>query len=293
MKIAIIGPGAMGTFLAGTLNEDNEVLLIGRRDIPLHDINITGKTVMRCSVEYSTDISKLRDRDLVILCTKSYDTRDTMETIAEYVHDTYVLSLQNGLNNEEIISEFTSRVLGGITSHGFLFQGPGDIVHTGIGKTIIGLYPDGKSGDIEDIGAILNKGRMNTEISDNIKGHIWKKVIINSGINPITALTGLKNGKILERAYLKELMEKVCHEATAIGRTEVDIPGDPVAEAGEIARSTAENKSSMLQDVLQERRTEIDCITGAVIEVGIKKGMDTQYNRILYELVKARESSYL
>ncbi len=297
MKIGIVGPGAMGTFLAGTLNRENDVLLLGRQMGLVEDIKISGNTDIKTGVRYTDDAGELRDKELVILCTKSYDTRQAMEEISPHLNEAaYVLSLQNGLKNEEIVSEFVSknRVIGGITSHGFLYVEPGKVVHTGKGKTVIGVYPKGMNEHLENIQRILNHAGLDVELTDNIQGHIWKKVIINSGINPITALTGLKNGEILERSYIKNLLTMICRESMAIARTEVALPGgDPVKEAEQVAASTAENRSSMLQDVEHERRTEIDCINGAVIEVGKKNGVETHYNKIFYELVKARESGYL
>ncbi len=295
MKIGIVGPGALGTFLAGSLSEGNDVLLLGKRERTIDDIEISGKTELKTTVRYTVEPSELRDRELTILCTKSYDTRQAMEVIAPYI-DAYVLSLQNGLKNEEIILDSIpdDKVIGGITSHGFLYVGSGKVIHTGKGKTVIGVYPEGMDDDLKKIRDVLNFAGLNVELTDNIKGHIWKKVIVNSGINPITALTGLKNGEILKRKYLKNLLEQVCSESAAIARTEVTLPGgDPVKEAEQVAESTADNRSSMLQDIEHERKTEIDCINGAVIEVGKNKGLDTHYNTILYELVKAREYSYL
>ncbi len=297
MDIAIVGPGAMGTFLAGTLGQNEEVLLIGKQKGHTTEIEINGETELKTTVRYTTDYSDIRDKDLVILCTKSYGTKAAMKDISTCIHeDARVLSLQNGLKNEEIISEFVTeeRVIGGITSHGFLYIEPGNVMHTGIGKTVIGVYPEGAGEDIKDVFTVLDKAGLKVEITDNIKGHIWKKIIVNSGINPITALTGLKNGHILKRDYLRYIMREVCSEAAAIARTEVTLPGgDPLDEAEQVALSTAENRSSMLQDVEHKRRTEIDCINGAVIEVGMKKGLETRYNKILYELVKGRESGYL
>ncbi len=297
MRLAVIGPGALGTFLAGILACDNELVLLGRRDLDMRHVVVQGQTDIREKVIYTTDSRVLKDVEMLILCTKSYDTKKTMEDIHRCInHEAYLLSLQNGLMNEAIMAEYVGedRVIGGVTSHGFTRVGDGKVIHTGIGDTIIGNYPNGDNTISGEIADLFTRAGLSVDTTDNIYGYIWKKVIINAGINPITALTGLKNGQILESPGLRWLMKMVCDESIEIARTQVELPGvEPVKAAEEVARATAENVSSMLQDIKNTRRTEIDCINGAIIGIGEEVGLETPFNRCLYSLVKAKESSYL
>lgn len=302
MNFGIVGPGAMGIFFAGSLGIDNEVLLLGKRDMAIEEVIIRGKTELRTPVRYSSDPSDLADRDCLILCTKSYDTRKAMEDIHEYLSkDTWILSFQNGLKNEEIISKFAdpSRVLGGITSQGVTYQEPGVVKHQGKGESILGPYPDrqtseGNGEEIEGIAEILNSAGIETKVSGNIYGHIWKKVIINASINPITALTGMKNGEVLDDERTYALLKSVCRETEKIAKREAKIPiGDLLENTVRVAKDTAGNKSSMLQDVLNKKRTEIECINGAVIARGKNFDLPVIYNSTLYTLVKAKERKYL
>ncbi len=293
----MIGPGALGTFMAALFAGENELVLLGRREMELEQVEVRGRTNIVSKIRYSTDLGELEGVELGILCTKSYDTRCAMEMIHGHMgSDTSLLSLQNGLNNEAVMTEYLGddRVMGGVTTHGFMRTEDGKVVHTGTGYTVIGRYPGGVSSMVDRVAGIFNLAGLPVEVTDNIYGHIWNKVIVNSGINPLTALTGLKNGEVIRIPHLQWLMETVCREGANVARHEVELTGEEPAHcAAVVARATAENVSSMLQDVRNRRRTEIDCINGAIIEAGARVGVETPFNRCLYSLVKALESSYL
>lgn len=300
MKIGIVGPGALGTFLSGVLGKKNRITLLGGRDLEISKVEINeinGRTESSTDIRYTTDPAELRCVGLVIICTKSYDTREAVDNISTHLkNDTAVLSLQNGLKNEKIISEYVEEkwVIGGITSHGITYERPGRVIHTGEGDTVIGRYPQGDDEITDKILDTFEDCGLPTEKSSNIYGHIWKKVIVNAGINPITALTGLNNGGILENEGLRSLMRNICSEAVEVAEEETKLPvKDPISEAEKVARRTADNRSSMLQDIENERKTEIDCINGAIIRVGRENDIDTPYNEVMYELVKGKESPYL
>ena len=297
MKFGIVGPGALGTFFAGKLGVKNDVILVGKRDFPLSEVTITGRTDLTTKIDYTNDKSKLTNLDCIILCTKSYDTQKAIMEIRKHLNgDEYILSLQNGLKNEQVISKYVDkkRIIGGITGHGITFLDLGKVHHAGKGKTIIGSFY-GENGVMENnIASSFKDSNIEIEITDNIYGHIWKKVIINSGINLLTALTGLKNGKLLENEYLHELMVNICAEGKEVANHEVELPeNDPIKETEHTARLTSDNKSSMLQDIEKERKTEIDCITEAIIEKGEQLGIKTPYNKTIYSLIKGKERSYL
>jgi len=297
MKFGVVGPGSLGSYLAGLLSKENEVHLIGRRELNIENIKISGLLDLNTDVNYSKDPEDLSSSDCIIICTKSYDTEEAIEDISHHIdEETYILSLQNGLDNEKIISRYVgeNRVIGGVTSIGITFIEPGHIKLAGDGDTYIGIFPEGGNKFITDLAKVFNRAGIKTHTTDNIYGHIWKKVIINSGINPLTALTGLKNGEILESDDAHDLLIKTCKESARVALEEVSLPeGDPVKETENVAELTGENRSSMLQDIENKRKTEIDCINGAVCRTGKKLGIKTPYNKALTALVKAKEKSYL
>lgn len=295
MKLGIIGPGALGTFLAGMIGQYHEVLLLGRKDIPLNRIRIRGNTNVEMEVRYTCDPSELVQCEYVIFCTKSYDTKPAMESISGYISpDSGVVSLQNGLNNERIISELVDpeRIIGGVTSHGITYLSPGEVFHAGQGDTYLGLYPSGTNEYVHGFTRILKEAGMEVKVVDNINGHIWQKGIVNACINPLTALTGLTNGALLEHKELHELMKRVCYESRDVAIKQTALPSDDILkEVERVAAMTAENHSSMLQDIQRGRKTEIDCINGAIVDAGNTVGIDTPLNHILHTLVKGREQA--
>ncbi|MGM0509649.1 MAG: ketopantoate reductase family protein [Thermoplasmatota archaeon] len=297
MKFGVVGPGSLGSYLAGMLSIENDVHLIGRRELDIDNIKISGLIDLDTDVDYSKDPEDLVDSDCIIICTKSYDTNEAMKEISHHIgENTYILSLQNGLDNEKIISQYVgeNRVVGGVTSIGITFIEHGHVKLAGGGDTHIGIFPEGKSDFVIELADVFNSAGIKTQITDNVYGHIWKKVIINSGINPLTALTGLKNGEILESDEAHEILIKLCEESARVALEEVNLPeGDPVKETENVAELTSENRSSMLQDIENKRKTEIDCINGAVCIAGKKLGIKTPYNKTLTALVKAKEKSYL
>ncbi|MBS3781235.1 MAG: 2-dehydropantoate 2-reductase [Candidatus Thermoplasmatota archaeon] len=297
MKIGIVGPGAIGTFLAGVLGKHNEVDLLGRRPLDIETIEISGKTRVETDINYTDSISSLSDKKLIVICTKSFDTKEAVASLSDHLSSkALVLSLQNGLNNEGIISGFVGkeRTIGGITNNGVTYMEPGKVKHAGMGKTVIGLYPKGTSEEVEKIVRVFRNAGLETTLSENILVKLWEKAVINSGINPITAVLGIKNGVLIEDRYLTRLLEETVRESAAVAENYVDLDKKKVLdETKEVARQTSENLSSMLQDVKNESRTEVDQINGAIIEKALDKEVSTPVNKVLYKLVKGLENKYL
>jgi 2-dehydropantoate 2-reductase len=141
---------------------------------------------------------------------------------------------------------------------------------------------------------LFNKVGLETRISRDIKGLLWSKLIVNAGINPLTAITRLNNGRLTEFEGTRKIMREAVTEAVKVAKRKRIklIYDDPLAKVEAVCEATAANVSSMLQDVLRKKRTEIDFINGVVVRLGQEIGIPTPTNSLLLELVKTVETSY-
>jgi 2-dehydropantoate 2-reductase len=295
MNIVVFGAGAIGSLFGGLLAKENTVVLVGRtphiRSIQQKGLRIHGKThqtIQVSAVENPKDITILPD--VVLLTVKSYDTKEACRHIQQLIQDqTMVVSLQNGLDNIEKIGQVIEQqhLLAGVTTHGVLFQEPGVITHTGRGTTMLGELNGCSSERLQSLIQVFNQAGILTHLSTDIKGEIWRKAIVNSSINPLTAFFGCKNGYLLENLVLEKIMEATCIESCTIASLE----GIRVSEAEmirktkEVVLETAQNSSSMLQSIQQGKETEIDSINGALMRKGKEKNLDVSLNQILVELI--------
>ncbi|MDD5681646.1 MAG: 2-dehydropantoate 2-reductase [Candidatus Omnitrophica bacterium] len=305
MKIAIIGPGALGCLIAGSLKArtKEEIWLIDSspdraKHIRQDGIKIEGlSNLARCQVNVSADPKEVGRCDLVILCVKSYSTEDACKDIKDLVSDnTFVMTLQNGIGNVQVLNDYfgTEKVIAGVTNHGATLLGDGHVRHAGKGETIIGLSSGRVLGPIKEVAGILSKAGFETKVSKDIDSVIWSKLVINVGINALTAVTRLKNGMLIEHGGTREILRSAVQEAVKIvKRKRVKlIYDDPIQKVESVCKATAANVSSMLQDVINKRRTEIDFINGAVIRQGKALGIPVPVNEVLTALVKTIEATY-
>jgi len=295
MNIVVFGAGAIGSLFGALLVKQNKVILVGRAahttQIKKNGLLIEGKTGLTVPVlagESANDISF--SPDLILLTVKSYDTETACRQIRPLLHDqTMVLSLQNGLDNVKKIKHHLGKkhLLAGVTTHGAFFSQPGLITHTGKGKTILGELDGHPSKRLETLVSLFNQAGIETQMSTDINTEIWKKAIVNSSINPLTAFLGCKNGYLLENPILKKTVESICSESCRIASSEhVLVSSSGMIElTKEVIHDTAENYSSMLQSIQQGKRTEIDSINGELLRIGRKNKIDPSLNRILVELI--------
>lgn len=305
MKIAVLGSGAMGCLYGGMLAEAgfNVTLIDVWKDhvdaINTHGLfieGIGGERTIR-SIRAVTSPEEAGECDLLIVFVKATLTSQAMESAKGIIGaHTSVLTLQNGLGNVEKISAVVGeeKVIAGVTGHGSTLLGPGKIRHAGQGDTVIGELSGFIDERLEKIGDLLKKGGFNVKLSPNVMGLIWGKLIVNIGINALTAVTGLKNGRLVDFSETDELLACAVQEAVAVANAkgitlEID---DPVEYTRKVAKLTAANRSSMLQDVSNKRKTEIGVINGAVVQEGRRLGIATPINKVLYNLVSVKEKTY-
>ena len=302
MEILIAGPGAMGCLFAARLHVAGfNASLFDYNSKRAEKINEKGIAVEGVSGNYKamvpafTEITGLQP-DMVLICVKSNKTRDAAESLKHKIpQNALFATLQNGLGNVEILKEILGedRVIGGLTSEGATSLDIGKIRHAGTGSTVFG--PEKKFGNrLKELVSAFNKSGFSTTSSDNVDELIWSKLIVNAGINALTAITGLKNGRLPEYEGSLSIMKKAVAEAVAVSKAKkiVLTYDDPFEKVLEVCSATAGNIASMLQDVLNKRPTEVDYINGAICKEGEKVGIPTPVNQVLTDLVKTIQASY-
>ncbi len=288
----------MGSFFGGLLSQRNEVTLVGRKDhmdaIRARGLRISGKTVRLVRPRVATGVPRGSHPDFVIVATKSYDTADAMRSLRPLARSAAFLTLQNGLGNAEIIARDAARVVAGTTAHGVTFLGPGEIRHAGVGDTTIGAWTRVDDATVVLLRDLLEEAGVRARITADVRSELWAKLVVNASINPLGALAGVPNGLLVSDPALRRLLEDVARETAAVARSagaRVDAE-DLVRRTRLVARRTAANRASMLQDLDRGRRTEIDAISGAVLQEAERGHAEAPLNRALFALVKAREAPF-
>ena len=305
MKIVVVGSGAIGSLYGAFLStlESNEVTLVGR-DPHISAICSNGLIIRGIMGEHLFHLnavdhaSEIPEADLVLLTTKTYDTL-TAITSAKHLIDkgAYVLLIQNGLGTEDLVADAlnSTRVLRATTCMGALRTEPGIVTATGCGLTEIGSkFPENYE-FVKLMTKMFKDCGFDVRSSDNIEGVVWTKTLVNCGINPVGALTGLTNGEVYKNSELRDLVIKLVEEAVKVVQAlGIELTtDDPVRYALGTAKATGNNINSMLQDIMARKRTEIDAITGEIIRLGKELGIETPSNEVVYALIKAIEAKYL
>jgi len=304
MKIVVVGPGAMGCLFAAFLSKvEKEVWILDKDKERAERINKQGIIIegvsgnWQANVRVTCNLDEIKTADLIIIAVKSYDTHQASLSIKPIVsEETTVLTLQNGLGNIETIGEVLGqeRVVAGVTNQGAYVIKEGHIRHAGKGETIIGRIDGRMSLELRRIRDIFNQAGILTKISKDIKGLLWSKLIINVGINALTAITRLNNGRLIEFEGTRRILREAVTEAIRIAKRKRIklIYDDPLAKVEAVCEATKENISSMLQDVLKNKRTEICSINGVIVRLGQELGIPVPVNSVLLDLVKTIEASY-
>ncbi len=298
-----MGSGAMGSLFGGLLTlAGEEVWLVDNRKDQVDAIRSAGLTFEEegelrvIPMNATSDVTSVGKADLVIFFVKTYDIEAAVsDALVLEKEDTIFLTLQNGLGNEEAICRKVDRkkVMLGVTGHGATLVGLAHILHAGQGKTVIG-EPDHRITDrVARITRMFCDAGIETEVSSNIHDHLWGKLLVNVGINALTALTGFKNGQLLDFPETVRLMEKLVMEVSEVARgSGVHLEKDPIGKVKKVVEATRENRSSMGQDFDRRQRTEIDAINGAVVREAHRLGIPVPVNQVVTDLVKAIEKSF-
>ncbi len=303
VRIAIVGPGAIGCTLGAYLTRGGLDVVLLHRDresaeaLARSGIRVEGvRGDLEVEARAAWDAGAVGPVDVVVVAVKACDTAAAMRAHSAAVGPaTAVVTLQNGIGNVEAIAGIVGaqRVLGGTTTMGCRRLGPGRVRHAGEGDTFVGEVGGGVSERAERIAATLTAAGVPARAVSDVASRIWSKLAVNAGINALTALLGVPNGFVVRDADADSLLEAAVLEAAAVaGAAGVPLDGaQTVSMAREVARRTAANRSSMLSDIEAGRRTEIDRINGAVARLGERRGVATPVNAVLAALVRALEGA--
>ncbi len=303
MKICVVGAGSLGCAIGGTLAENgNDVWLVNRSKERVAAIKKNG-LVMRTGdrertvkVNATTACAEVGEVDLVIILVKSFHTREAMQSAAPLIApNTVVLSLQNGLGHEEVLSEFVPAshvMLGKSYVGGQLLDLNTVIAGTENKETIIGEFDGAISPRAQAIANAFNASGLRCEVSPNILGVVWDKIFVNVATGAVSGISGLPYGELYQSKELEATAIAAVSEAMRVSKaagikTSFTDPQAAWHKAG--GGLPYEFKASMLQSLEKGSVTEIDFVNGAVVRAGKKFGVPTPVNETLVACIKGIE----
>ncbi|SNS81046.1 ketopantoate reductase [Anaerovirgula multivorans] len=303
MKICVLGSGALGSSIGGALAEaGSEVYLIDQwvdhiNEINKHGLKIKeGDTKRRVKVQGKTDCTGIGAADLIIVLVKSFHTKEAIQKASSIIGEkTIVMSLQNGLGNEETLIKVVGkdRVIGGKTYVGGVLVGPGNIVSGIKGKyTYIGELDGTITERINQVAEEFNRAGLLTAISDNIGGMIWDKLLINVATGALCGITKLPYGGLYKVPEIRDCAFDAISEGIAVAKANGVMLSVENPERIWLMAAVGlpdEFKTSMLQSLEKGSKTEIDYINGAVVRLGEKWNIPTPVNKALVANVKGIE----
>ena len=321
--MAVVGAGAVGCYFGGMLARAGApVTLIGR---PQHVDAIrrdglfldTMRFQEYVPVSASTQIDAAQGAQLVLFCVKSFDTEEAARLLAPHLApEALVLSCQNGVDNVQRFARSAGMsAIPAIVYVAAAMSGPGRVKHSGRGNFVIGSLPLARRvratdrppargaqshggslrdrRELDDLAGVLARGGIPCQVSDNIEGELWVKMIINCAYNAISALGRSKYIVMAEHPLVRQLMCTAVEEAIAVARAAgVQLPDiDLVESTLNLAQTMKNATSSTAQDIARGKRTEIDSLNGYVVRRGNELGIPVPVNQTLYALVKLLEEN--
>ena len=293
MRVAVMGAGAVGCYYGAMLaRAGHDVTLIGR---PQHVEAVAHGGLRlqsaafdeRVRLRADTDPSAARDAGLVLFSVKSSDTEAAGSALAPHLaHDAAILTLQNGVDNAERLAAMLRRdVLAAAVYVAVEMAGPGHVRHHGRGELVVG-----SGAQSEAIAAAFRAAGVPVDISPNVAGVLWAKLIVNCAYNALSAIAQLPYGKLVQGAGVPAVMKDVVDECLSVARAAgVDVPGDMHAAVPRIAQGMPGQHSSTAQDLARGKPSEIEHLNGFIVRKGEALGVPTPVNRVLLALVRLLE----
>lgn len=294
MKIAVMGAGAVGCYYGGMLaRAGHAVVLIGRQQhvAAVRDAGLYMETQSfnaHVPVQASTDPGAVAGARLVLCCIKSTDTESAAMAMAPYLDaDAVLLSLQNGVDNAERLQALVQReVVPAVVYVATEMAAPGHVRHHGRGELVIGPSSLG-----DELLEMFANAAVPVQISSNVAGALWAKLIVNCAYNALSAITQIPYGRLVQGVGIEAVMRDVVQECLAVAEADgISVPGDPWEAVRHIAQTMPSQLSSTAQDLARHKLSEVDHLNGYVIGKGKALAVPTPVNRVLHSLVKLLES---
>jgi 2-dehydropantoate 2-reductase len=301
-RVAVVGAGAVGGYFGGMLARAGApVLMIGRAAFvaSVKESGLFLDTVHfqdKVKVEASTEIADAKGAEFVLFCVKTTDTATAAKELAKCVTPaTVVVSLQNGVNNEEEIRKASGiEALPAVVYVAAAMAAPGHVKHLGRGDLVVGP----KNERAEKFAGLCAKAGVPCRITENIHGELWTKLVWNCALNAVSGLGKVTYGEIIASEDAKRVVEAAVYEVLAVAHAKKILPPgleDPkaaLAGAFKIAEQMSGTRSSTAQDMARSKRTEIASLNGYIARVGAELGVPTPVNHTLYTLVKLQEAGF-
>ncbi len=289
--VQVVGNGAIGSLLAAGLETIKQPYGCAPRRSPvIKEVKTIGKgTVILSSNQGIREA--LQHQDLLIFPLKVYQLKDALKEWRNKIHPgTTILVIQNGMGGEDVVKKILPNhpLLLATTSHGAL-KSAEHVIHTGSGQTKIGANNlSSASWQANAVTKLLQQTLAPVMWENNISHALWQKLAINAVINPLTALHGIPNGELAKPEHML-LIQQICEEVAGVMQAYL-VPTSSeelMRNCMQVVHATAQNYSSMHQDVMFKRKTEIDAINGFIVEMAQKKGIDVPINTQLVKQIKA------
>lgn len=304
-RVGVIGAGAMGALFGSALARvGHDVILIDVSHevvdrINTHGVTVTGREQFTAAnVRAVTPTTRLEvPCDLVFVFVKGMHTRQAIaQTGASglWGPETTVVTLQNGWGNPDRLCDAgvdPSQLVVGVSNHSATLVAPGHVEHAGVGPTLVGKWDTHTADRATHVAERLREVGWLVHVCEDIRTEVWKKLVLNSASLPTSALTGLSCAGLVENEHTRELMIAVMRETIAVGRAlgfEID-PDERIGFVLNVLRNAGQGKPSMLQDFLADRPSEIDTITGAIVDKAHEVGVAVPVNETLFRLVAGAE----
>ncbi|MFA6497736.1 MAG: 2-dehydropantoate 2-reductase [Desulfurivibrionaceae bacterium] len=306
-RVAVVGPGALGCLLATTLcRTSGDIWVLDHDSQRAALLQHSGLTLERAGriehfpIQATADAQRIGPVGLVLLCVKSPAIARTLPSLLPlFTENTLLLAWQNGIGHLPVLLEaqLPGAVALAVTSLGAHLVGPGRVRFGGAGVTSLGFLgeasPEARQA-LQEAAELFRRAGLEMRGEADILVQVWNKLLVNVGINALSAINNCENGELLENERALALLRAAVLEAARVAQAKgIAIAPDPVARTIAVCQATAGNISSMLQDVRANRQTEIEAINGAVLEEARRLGIPAPVNTELFAAVKALEKGSL
>jgi 2-dehydropantoate 2-reductase len=301
-RVAVIGCGAIGSLYAAHLARvpGVEVWAVDAwpehvTAIQAHGLPVTGLAEFTAEVRATTDGRDLPGCDFGLVATKALDTRAAVGGARAALAGAAVVSVQNGLGNEEVIAGLVPRVIRGSIVTAGAIAAPGVVRYDARGDSWFGPFEPRPApmAEVTRLAGLLTAGGLHTVALEDARGPQWTKVVFNSATSPLAALTGLAVGPVCTEPGLRQQVDGLVTEALAVcERAGITLLRSPQEAVEEAIAEAYDHKPSMLQDVLARRPTEIGVLNGGIAAEGRRAGVPTPLHDCMVALVRGLERSW-